>query len=177
VYNNKLREIRHVYDNNLQKIALVPLDDSLTPKYATILEDTFWELITAGCADSWYENKDKKPFVYISSLKNTVSVARLITKAGANERVFAVDGDNFNLRTNNLCIANSTKSKRREWDYLCLNTHDSKPRCKHIWEYPFDSHWQRGVSQVHAARQEQQLAQDQISRMNRLFAGVGSGVM
>jgi hypothetical protein len=52
LYERDMRTIRHVLDNNLselsRKIVLVPLDDTISPLYATIYEETFWELVSHG---------------------------------------------------------------------------------------------------------------------------------
>jgi len=178
VNNNKLREIRHVYDTNLsdfkRKLVLVPLTDDDTPQYATLFEEKFWELVDHGCSDLWWINKDNQVSLWSVGLKMPVLVKRLIVKADAGESVSTLDGDSLNLRTNNLCIGNSTRAKRRDWDYIKPNTNDAKPRCKHIWEYSNENNWLKGVNQIHEQRQQQQLEQQRLAQMIPLFSGLSA---
>src|SRR5258707_11668299 len=104
-----MRTIRHILDNTPthlgRKLVLVPLDDTLSPLYVTLYEDSFWELIDKGCSDTWWRiTKENKPYCWIVGLSYPISVARLVTKAGVGETVSSKDKDNYNLRLDNLVV-------------------------------------------------------------------------
>src|SRR5258706_8006466 len=168
-----MRTIRHVLDNNLselaRKIALVPLDDTINPLHATIYEESFWELMSHGCSDYWYLNKDKVPALYTSLLGSPVSIPRLIMKAGPGIAVRFRDHDKTNLRISNLYTSELPSAKRREWDYIVPNTKDAIPRCQHLYEYPKVSNWQKGIKEMQEQKQQKQLEQEKNSWITSLF--------
>ena len=165
-----MRELRHILeDNTLRKLALVPLEDTINPAIATLYEETFWELTDRGCSDYWCLNKENTPIVWVSSIKSPVSVSRLISKAGKGQGTRLVDGDKYNLRTNNIRLYNLPSAKRREWDFIEPNTKDSKPVCRHIYEYPTESYWLKGVTQIHEQRQQQERQREALQKTEALF--------
>jgi hypothetical protein len=177
LYERDMRTIRHVLDNNLselsRKIVLVPLDDTISPLYATIYEETFWELVSHGCSDFWYLNKDNTPVLYTSLLGYPVSVPRLIMKAGPGIAVRFIDRDKHNLRTTNLYLTDLPSAKRREWDFIVPNTKDAIPRCQHLYEYSRENYWKKGIDRMQEQRKQQQLQQEKHAWVMSLFPAAG----
>jgi hypothetical protein len=169
-----MRTIRHVLDNNLseltRKIALVPLDDTINPKTATIYEETFWELVSHGCSDFWYLNKDNTPVLYTSLLGYPVSIPRLIMKAGPGVAVRFRDKDKHNLRTSNMYFTDLPSAKRREWDFITPNSKDTLNRCQHIYEYPKENYWKKGINEFHEHRQQLERQREALQRTTSLFS-------
>jgi hypothetical protein len=168
-----MREIRHILeDSTFIKLALVPLEDTINPATAIVFEETFWELKDRGCSDYWCLNKDNTPIVWVSSIKSPVSVSRLISKAGKGQGARLVDGDKHNLRTNNIRLYDLPSAKRCEWDFIEPNTKDAKPVCRHIYEYPTESYWLKGVNQIHASRQALERQKEALQKTEALFRGI-----
>jgi hypothetical protein len=104
---HKERIIRHLTDTDGKRIVEVPLGQN-GKRVAVLYEQEFEELIGLGLSPRWRILKDRnnamRVTVWLGSIKQQISVARLICGADVHQNVSYLDGNPFNLRSTNLLL-------------------------------------------------------------------------
>jgi hypothetical protein len=109
------RTIRHLTDENGNRIVQVPLDDE-GMKYAIVDEVVFQDLVDLGLSPIWRVKNDRnrdRVVIWNRTTNQDTAIARVIMDAGRRQAVVHANGDPLDLRTNNLVLG-SGKGTRKD---------------------------------------------------------------
>jgi hypothetical protein len=138
------RTVKHLTDENNEKIVHVPLDDR-NKRYAIVNELVFEDLVDMGVPTIWKLKNDRgrdRVCFWNTAAKQDTAVSRLILDAGPGQAVVHANGNPFDLRIRNLVLG-AGKGIRRDMDTIRPT---QRINYKSLVKHEYEQQQQQGIT-------------------------------